>query len=532
MAEAATRVVLLARPGEACTRLDAALRQAGAEVALIVDPVTADIGDVLDAKPQAVLVALEPMVEDALDRYDALLSDPGITVIFDEAELAARREGWDAARWSRHLAAKLHRHDDVLPPGAESHTDWPDPGPLPPPRADIGELDIATFTGEALERAADVPRDDGFDVAAERIASEDGERSNEQGDESGDEASSGTVIDTSGLVAVEDMDWSSSATFSETLDDAELVGLSFEAVRDDDADELDDAEARAESIALPLDEDDLSLSTADFDEIAEAATSSPGKRSAPGMEASETDADVEPAERGQGGFAAGFGSLSLAEDDTPIAAQKHTGAGLVERNLDEIHSRLEGLSLADTDSYGHGPLRGAVLVEAGLGGPDAVRQLLAGVPESFPRPILVRLQLDGGRYDKLVKQLARASKLPVSLAIAEQPAEPGTVYVLSPTMTVLRDRARLVFAEADLEHAAHALYAELPPNDSALLFLSGSSPALVDIAIAQVPDGAMVAGQTPDTCYDGAASSALIERGADAGTPAELATRIADRWPS
>jgi chemosensory pili system protein ChpB (putative protein-glutamate methylesterase) len=99
-------------------------------------------------------------------------------------------------------------------------------------------------------------------------------------------------------------------------------------------------------------------------------------------------------------------------------------------------------------------------------------------------------------------------------------------------MTVLRDRARLVFAEADLEHAAHALYAELPPNDSALLFLSGSSPALVDIAIAQVPDGALVAGQTPDTCYDGAASSALIERGGDAGTPAELATRLADRWPS
>jgi chemosensory pili system protein ChpB (putative protein-glutamate methylesterase) len=524
MSEAATRVVLLARPGEACTRLDAALRQAGAEVALIADPVTADPDAALDAKPQAVLVALEPMVEDALDRYDALLSDPGITVIFDEAELAAHREGWDAARWSRHLAAKLHRHDDVLPPGSEAHTDWPDPGPLPPPRADIGELDIATFTGEALERAAAVPRDDGFDVAAERIASEDDERSDEQGAESADDAPSGTVIDTSGLVAAEDMDWSSSATFSETLDDAELVGLTFEAVRDDDeADDLDDAESRVESIALPLDEDDLSLSTADFDEIAEAAESA--------------EAATPPfGKGGQGGFAAGaaggFGSLSLAEDDTPIAAQKHTGAGLVERNLDEINSRLEGLSLADTDSYGHGPLRGAVLVEAGLGGPDAVRQLLAGVPESFPRPLLVRLQLDGGRYDKLVKQLARASKLPVSLAVAEQPADPGTVYVLSPTMTVLRDRARLVFAEADLEHAAHALYAELPPNDSALLFLSGSSPALVDIAIAQVPDGALVAGQTPDTCYDGAASSALIDRGGDAGTPAELAARLADRWPS
>jgi len=515
MAEAATRVVLLARPGEACTRLDAALRQAGAEVALIADPVTADPSDVLGARPQAVLVALEPTVEDALERYDAVLSDPGITIIFDEAELAAHREGWDAARWSRHLAAKLHRHDDVLPPGSEAHTDWPDPGPLPPPRAEIGELDIATFTGEALERAVDVPRDEGFDVAAERIASD---------DDSGDDApSSGTAIDTSGLVAAEDMDWSSSATFSDTLDDAELVGLTFEAVREDDAGDADDAEDRAESIALSLDEDDLSLSSAEFDEIAEVAED---------VEAASQNPPFEKG--GQGEFAAGggFGSLSLADDDTPLAASRHTGAGLVERDLDDIDRRLAGLSLADADSYGHGPLRGAVLVEAGLGGPDAVRQLLADIPESFPRPILVRLQLDGGRYDKLVKQLARASKLPVTLAVAEQPAEPGTVYVLPPMMTVLRDRARLVFAEADLEHAAHALYAELPPNDSALLFLSGSSPALIDIAIAQVPDGALVAGQTPDSCYDGAASSALIERGGDAGTPAELAARLADRWPS
>src|SRR5690606_31697527 len=34
--------------------------------------------------------------------------------------VAAKREGWDAARWVRHLAAKLGGHQDVLPPGAGS----------------------------------------------------------------------------------------------------------------------------------------------------------------------------------------------------------------------------------------------------------------------------------------------------------------------------------------------------------------------------------------------------------------------------
>src|SRR3546814_10679991 len=89
--------------------------------------------------------------------------------------------------------------------------------------------------------------------------------------------------------------------------------------------------------------------------------------------------------------------------------------------------RVSGLSLADVDSYVHGPQRGAGLVEGGLGGPDAVRQLLAAIPEGFPRPVLVRLHLDGGRYDRLVKQMGRAALLPIALAEAGQSAEAGTV---------------------------------------------------------------------------------------------------------
>ncbi len=39
----------------------------------------------------------------------------GLTVIFDEAELIARRQGWEAQRWSRHLLAKLQGQDNALP---------------------------------------------------------------------------------------------------------------------------------------------------------------------------------------------------------------------------------------------------------------------------------------------------------------------------------------------------------------------------------------------------------------------------------
>src|SRR5690606_34188483 len=110
-----------------------------------------------------------------------------------------------------------------------------------------------------------------------------------------------------------------------------------------------------------------------------------------------------------------FGSLSLADDDAPPAPAPAPGAAAAAVPAVDLDSLGAGLSLADPDSYGHGPLRGAVVIEAGLGGPDAVRQLLAGIPAGFARPVLVRLALDGGRYDRLVKQMSRATQAPVSV---------------------------------------------------------------------------------------------------------------------
>src|SRR5690606_32696697 len=100
---AAVRVLVLARAGQARQRLEAALAEAGAEVVAAVDPVDGDPAAAIALAPAAVLVALEPAIEDSLERYDSLLSDPAIQVMFDEAEVAALRDGWDAARWVRHL---------------------------------------------------------------------------------------------------------------------------------------------------------------------------------------------------------------------------------------------------------------------------------------------------------------------------------------------------------------------------------------------------------------------------------------------
>ncbi|GAA3916438.1 chemotaxis protein CheB [Luteimonas lutimaris] len=503
----APRVVLLARAGDARDRLGEALAQAGAEVALVADPASGDPREAVDSHPQAVLVALEPAVEAALERYDALLSDPAIAVIFEEAELAAQRTGWDAARWVRHLSAKLHRHDDVLPPGADEEGDLqPSPGALPPPRA-AGGLDIAPFAEQAQALAGEVPRDEGLEPEV-RLEPEAADALS-LADDAPAEAAPEPEYDVAGELppAAEDPG----------LDAEDLSGLSedsltFEAVVDDDA-----------GSGLSGDDADASLEMASWD-------AGDGAHADNDVELVDVDALLASMQAGgsDGDAVADESPDAVSSDDAPAPPSPPRTAA--EIDLDALEARVSSLSLADVDSYGHGPERGAVLVEGGLGGPDAVRQLLAAIPEGFPRPVLVRLQLDGGRYDRLVKQMARAAQVPVALAEAGHAAEAGTVYFIPPDISLERDRSRLVFV-AD-ESRSKPLLDALPPADSALLLLSGSSVDSVGAGMAQVASGLLVAGQALDGCYDPAASTALIAHGAATAMPAELAGQLAARWPS
>jgi chemosensory pili system protein ChpB (putative protein-glutamate methylesterase) len=374
MAEA-PRVALLAGPGAACERLRAALREAGGEIVLEADPAGLAVETLRAAVPQAVLVALDARVEDVIDRFADVLGDPAITVIFDEAELAARREGWDAARWVRHLTAKLQGHDDVLPPGRE---------PAEP--------------GQEQPRLSPPP---GRPQAAEQ--------------------------------------------------------------------------RRAEAPIAPLVEE----------------TRSHGAEASP-----------EPVPDG-------------ADADRRFA-----------RDLADLERR--GMELAPVEAAppaARAPPRGAVLVLAGIGGPDAVRQLLAALPADFPRPVLVLQRLDGARYDRLVQQMTRAAALPVRLADAGMEIVAATVYIVPPELGVASGESGLRFV------TDAPLLAALAAADSAVLMLSGADPALVGDALQHAAHGALVAGQAPEGCYDAAAAIALIARGEQAATPAGLAALLRQRWP-
>src|SRR5690606_1485988 len=218
-------------------------------------------------------------------------------------------------------------------------------------------------------------------------------------------------------------------------------------------------------------------------------------------ELNEADEQVEPV---PGGDDAGVvGGIELVDVDELLASVESLDAGVQAGppeeapapgvDFDMLEARISGLSLADVDSYGHGPERGAVLVEGGLGGPDAVSQLLAAIPEGLPRPVLVRLQLDGGRYDRLGRQMERAAQLPVARAEAGHAASEGPVYFVPPDSSLHGDRGRLAFV-ADAG-GSRALLDALPAHDSALLLLSGSGLDSVEAGMARVASGLLVAGQ-------------------------------------
>jgi chemosensory pili system protein ChpB (putative protein-glutamate methylesterase) len=430
MSDTARRVALLARPGAARDRMREALGQAGADIVLEADPASTSQEEVLASRPEAALIVLDAATDEALDRFDGVLSNPKIEVLFEEAELAIGRVGWDAARWVRHLRAKLGNSDSVLPPGRSGVEAAAEPGapeaPMPEASAPLAStpapsIPAPTVSGLELSLAGD------------------------------DEVVPVDVHSDMDLVSFELGDEAAHYTSEHSAEPAPPLAAKFELELVDDT---------------------------------------------------PTEIKIE--------------GLELAGDH-PMDASRF------QSDMDDLNNRLSAMELVEERTVA--PMRGAVLVLAGIGGPDAVRQLLGALPAEFPRAVLVQQRLDGGHYDKLVAQMQRATTLPVKLATSGDTLVAATVYILPPTLGVHDNGQGLAFNDAPAD-----LLTTLPAGDSAVLMLSGADAGHVDAVMKLAGAGALVAGQSLDGCYDVAAPAALAARGGQAGKPQELARRLAERW--
>lgn len=484
------RVALLAREGAAREKLRQTLREVGAEVVIEADPAGVDAVALRAAAPQVLLVALEPVIEDSLQRLGEVLHDPEISVIFDDAELAAQREGWSAQRWARHLAAKLHGHQDVLPPGHEE--DDADkvaqlrPGrPATPAQLHAGDT-FEPHVREARDTAPALPQD--------------------------------------GLAPGEDASQDA---------DGEILALSDEPLSLSDEPEAWQPPTRA------LDNDLVDgFGGPRIEPEPEPKPEPPRRTEPPPLPPELPPATPKPLPSGL--------KLELeALDATPATPERpqpvEPAAAVPEPAFGGLSLELESLDgtsaapvpsaqpvpppAAQPQPQLEQPAQGAVVLFAGIGGPDAVRRVLAELPADFPRPVLVHLRLDGGRYDNLVKQLERVSPMPVALAGAGEAAKRAQVYVLPNDVAASVEDGSVRFVAGATD--ARELIAALPAAQSSVLLLSGSDPACVDAAMALAAQGAYVAGQSLQGCYDPAASKALQIRGGSVGTPSELAAGVA-----
>lgn len=483
---------------------------------LEADPLTLDPATLDAARAQVVMVALDAQTEEAIERFEASLHDPSIEVIFEESDLAAKREGWEAARWVRHLSAKLQGHGDVLPPGGESSV-------APATSADSVEdfaFGIALETDAAPSDTfrADAPH--AFDPLLAEMSFDE-----IQGDDR--EALSAVSAAPAAFDTELDFSYGSFDTAAPVSDaPAGLDPFDFNQVGESPMEELTTGEFRGQPVAASQDQGFDQIFDGDFVAAASGsaaavpavgeADSAPAIPSKAGsklvLELESTDDGTAPALRG---YSEPSGETSQAN-----SRFKH--------DLASLETRIAGMELVN-DQIDKGPAQasGAVLVMAGIGGPDAVRQLLGALPKDFPRPVLVQQRLDGGRYDKLVSQMQRATPLPVKLAESGLPATGGAVYIMPADVGVK-------FSDGGIQFTAGTddVLAVLPSADSAVLLLSGSDPTLVDAVMNHSWAGALVIGQAPDGCYDAAAPSELVARGGESGQPAELARRLAERWRS
>lgn len=436
-------VALLARPGVARERLREAVLAAGGALVLEEDPGALDPAVLQALGPTMVLVALEPALEDALERLAPALEGPQLELMFEEAELAARREGWDAQRWTRHLAAKLHGHDQVLPPGQEEDAlTLPEPGMPERPAERHADAPLQFHVEEAAQHLDEVPVDT---LYAPPPAGHDR---------------------------------------PEVLSFEELMAM---------------APARAEPAPAPAVPPELPPLADAQAPLAAGAPSLPGS----------------------------FHSWSLLDDDAYVApTAAPASAGEVAQAPADAADAIDtgGFSLVALESDAEAAAQGAVLLLAGIGGPDAVRRLLSALPEDFPLPVLVQMRLDGGRYANLVKQMSRVAVLPVSLAEAGQALEGGNVYVLQDGVGIASQAGGLRFAD----DTAPVLQA-LAVDRSAVVMLSGADPSLVPDALAFAERGGWVAGQSGDGCYDPEAASQLAVAGHPAGPPEYLAGELVQR---
>ncbi len=181
-----------------------------------------------------------------------------------------------------------------------------------------------------------------------------------------------------------------------------------------------------------------------------------------------------------------------------------------------------------------------VVLCASIGGPDAVRGFLSGIPAGFPALFVVVQHLENGYFERLAQQLQKASKLPVRVPMAGLSARDGEVLVVaSGSRFLLASDGEVDLAEQEqpsryrpcIDDVLVDIADAFGPHAHAVIF-SGMAADAVEGSVYLTRQGGEVWAQDPESCVvssmvDGARARGVVEF---IGSPRELAEHCVRRF--
>jgi chemotaxis response regulator CheB len=152
MAESSIAVALFFDDVELGSQLREALRERGARIVHegAMSTLSQSLLDTTGA--QVLVVNLDEEAEDELDRLYDVIDGDYPRVVFNDAQASRKLDGWDRARWARHLAVKVMAQGDLDPPR-------PQDAPVVPETAasEIATAETLAFEDATPEHAFEPP---------------------------------------------------------------------------------------------------------------------------------------------------------------------------------------------------------------------------------------------------------------------------------------------------------------------------------------------------------------------------------------
>lgn len=456
MTEQVATIALLFDDGELVGQLREALHERGAQI--VHEGSLAQLSrSVLDAcGAQVLVINLDGDAEETLERLHDMIDDGRPRVVFNDAQASRGLNGWDRARWARHLAVKVLAHGDIDPPRPEQAptlaTKAQVPNAIELASVDPGTVshdDVAATALHASDAATATPLLPSLDQPADPVATADSETlaaeleallaADQQGFEGEDLLGDGLDYQAGAdLLPLHDGDFSTVAGGrSVSSATGETVPAPAMAPAAPPAFQLDHLSLLPlnETFAPPVPSQTVA---ADAVGVAMAASASWSLVDDDEWLVTETAADMPAIELEKRSTADDFVSPVESDRESSLDA----GLGL------ELLAQHEAIA-PQSDPSGHemqldelgGVLSRVVALGAAVDSEAAVAAFLAALPGSFRLPVVLIQHLGDTPVEQLAQRLATRSALPVKIAVPGMHARGGEVLLVppGPLLRLLRD---------------------------------------------------------------------------------------------